>query len=120
MSDAAPPPLPQEMPVGPKLPQNVPILSADAIMDVSIGAWTSKLILGLETSPQQFQPAAVVIVPTAPLVFAAAQILRNVATGPNREFFAKVYGEFQQQLAELDRGNAALAAAAQAGKPPAA
>jgi hypothetical protein len=114
MSNTAQSPLPSDGQSGTRIPPNVPIITADVIMDVMVGAWTSKLILGLEVNPQQFQPAAIVTLPTAPLVFAAAQILRTMATGQNREFFAKVYREFEQHLAQLDRSGEAAAAGASA------
>ena len=57
-----------------RTPADVPILYADMLQDVIYGVHTSKLVFSLENGRGKPRPVAVVVLPTAALVFASKSV----------------------------------------------
>ena len=89
--------------------------ACDEREDVVMGALTTKLVIGIELGPNNFQPTAVVMIPTAALVRAARGIL-NTASPPNQLAFTKqVFESVLKDMAGDAKSNVGVPGPAKAG-----
>lgn len=68
------------MPRPDRLPVDVPSVYADRVIDIIYGAYTSKVILGVETGSGSMRAVSVLVIPTAGLLIAAGNIIDNLTT----------------------------------------
>jgi hypothetical protein len=65
----------------------MPLLYADTIVDIQFGVFTSKIVFGVEGPNQPPLRVGVVVIPTAPLLAAARNILAEVGREEFQAFF---------------------------------
>ena len=76
------PPGGHRAPVVDRVPANVPMVYADQVIDVVYGVHTSKVVFGVENGTGTLRAVGVAVVPTASLLVAAANIVRDL-TAPS-------------------------------------
>jgi hypothetical protein len=100
--EAAPGPVVQPVPVVDRIP-DVPLIYADAVLDVVFGIYTTKVIIGVETGGSA-KATNVLTIPTEALAAASMKILENLASpGVHQQIVAR-HAAFAETLQGLSVG----------------
>jgi len=65
-----------------RIPEHLPILYADQVMDVIYGVHTSKVVLGVESGNGGVRAVGVAAIPTSALLIVASNIVRDLTSPP--------------------------------------
>ncbi|SEF19409.1 hypothetical protein ABL840_04915 [Variovorax sp. NFACC27] len=92
----------QEQPVRPRVPEGVPHIYADLVMDAVYGIHTTKVVLAEETGAglEGIRPVGVVVMPTSTLLEFARRLIQDLTHPGIAQETAKRYALILQSMSQ--------------------